>query len=202
MDEARVRLSRCAGLPVQGELHARQLLLRKGRYHELRIRSQAVLTIIRTIGELAASPEIRINSEVLQKAPGVQSLRAFLGRKCLETHVVTSPYRTAGGFQGCDTSSGWNWAGARSPCHPSKACWKLNLEIVPWSNWPTSSPRPHTCAPQRISDVLTMPNESRRGRGDDHDNRRGEPDLSSGSPRWHCLILLSRAGSSPVMISS
>ena len=83
MDEARVRLSRCAGLPLQGELHARQLLLRKGRYHELRIRSHAVLTIIRTIGELAASPEIRIHSEVLQKSPGVQSLRAVLRAQML-----------------------------------------------------------------------------------------------------------------------
>jgi riboflavin biosynthesis pyrimidine reductase len=83
MDEARVRLFRCAGLPIQGELHARQLLLRKGRYHELRIRSQAVLTIIRTIDELAASPEIRIHSEVLQKSAGVQSLRAVLRAQML-----------------------------------------------------------------------------------------------------------------------
>lgn len=83
MGQARVTLAQLAGLPVQGELHARQLLLRKGRYHELRIRSQAALTIIRTIGELAASPEIRIHSEVLQKSPGVQSLRAVLKAQML-----------------------------------------------------------------------------------------------------------------------
>lgn len=78
MIEARITLARCAGLPAQGELHARQLLLRKGRYHELRIRPQEVLTVIQVIGGLAASPEIRIHSEVLQKSPGVQPLRAVL----------------------------------------------------------------------------------------------------------------------------
>jgi hypothetical protein len=83
MDEVRVTLARSAGLPLEGELHARQLLLRKGRYHELHIRTQAVLTVIRTIDELAASPEIRIHSEVLQKSPGVQSLRAVLRAQIL-----------------------------------------------------------------------------------------------------------------------
>lgn len=81
--QSRVTLSRSAGLPVQGELHARQLLLRKGPYHELRMRTQAVLAIIRTIGELAASPELRIHSEVLQKSPGVQTLRAVLKAQIL-----------------------------------------------------------------------------------------------------------------------
>ena len=83
MEAARHMLASLAGLPVQGELHARQLLLRKGRYHELRFRTQAVLTVIRMIGELAASPEIRIHSEVLLKSPGVQCLRAVLRAQML-----------------------------------------------------------------------------------------------------------------------
>ena len=83
IDEVRVTLASLAGLPVQGELHARQLLLRKGRYHELRFRTQAVLTVIRMIDELAASPEIRIHSEVLLKSPGVQCLRAVLRAQML-----------------------------------------------------------------------------------------------------------------------
>lgn len=85
MVQARVTLAQLAGLPVQGELHARQLLLRKGRYHDLRIQTQAVLTVIQTIGALAARPEIRIHSEVLQKSPGIQSLRAVLTAQILRS---------------------------------------------------------------------------------------------------------------------
>jgi hypothetical protein len=83
IEAARNMLASLAGLPARGELHTRQLLLRKGRYHELRIRTQTVLTVIRMIGELAASPEIRIHSEVLLKSPGVQCLRTVLGAQML-----------------------------------------------------------------------------------------------------------------------
>jgi riboflavin biosynthesis pyrimidine reductase len=86
MEANRRMLASLAGLPVQGELHARQLLLRKGRYHELRLRTQAVLTIIRTISDLAASPEIRIHSEVLLKTGGGQFLRTALNAQMLRNN--------------------------------------------------------------------------------------------------------------------
>ena len=86
MEAARHMLASLAGLPVQGELHARELLLRKGRYHELRFRTQAVLTIIRTIDDLAARPEIRIHSEVLLKTSGDQFLRTALKAQMLRNN--------------------------------------------------------------------------------------------------------------------
>lgn len=88
IEAARNMLASLAGLPARGELHTRQLLLRKGRYHELRFRTQAVLTIIRTINDLAASPELRIHSEVLLKTGGEQFLRTALKAQMLRNNRV------------------------------------------------------------------------------------------------------------------
>jgi len=85
---ARAMLARDVGFPADGELHTRQLLLRKGRYHDMHLRTATILAVIRAISELAAGPEIGIHAEVVQKSANNQPLRMVLMEQILRSKRI------------------------------------------------------------------------------------------------------------------
>lgn len=85
IDNFRLGLTETAGLPKNHELHIRQLLLRKGRYHEMQIRTEAILAIIKAVNELVSDYPVLIHSEIVQKTSGTQPLRATLIAHILKT---------------------------------------------------------------------------------------------------------------------
>ncbi len=81
----RNELEASLGIPSSCELHTRELLLRKGRYKDLGIRTPAILGLIDRMNSLTTGGEISIKSIVVDKSPGLHPLRVAILSHLKET---------------------------------------------------------------------------------------------------------------------